>query len=173
MMDTASDKPAGDKPAPTHRLVRDRDEIRNTLTALAQSAAREIMIFTPHLDGYLFNSGRFARALASFAARHRHNRARILVEDTEQALRDNDRVIELCRRLSDFIELRRVGEEHLGLREMFVVVDQRSCLYQQDLAKPDTVVHTQNVREALLLARRFNALWDRSDPIPALRTAGL
>ena len=172
-MDTAQDKSTDDKPAPERRILKNRDEVREYLAELAESATREIMIFAPRLDGDLFNSARFARALASFAARHRHNHARIVVEDTEQALRDNDRVVELCRRLSDFIHLHQVGEEHLGIRERFVVVDHRGYLRQQDLEKPDTIAHPRDTREAVLLVRRFNELWDRSEAIASLRTSGL
>jgi len=172
-MDTAKDNPADDALEPQRRVIKNRDEVRNYLAELAESATREIVIFAPRLDGDLFNSTRFARALASFAARHRHNSARVVVEDTEQALRDNDRLVELCRRLSDFIHMHQVGEEHLGIREMFMVVDHRGYLHQQDLDKPDTIAHPRDAREAALLARRFNELWDRSEAISSLRAAGL
>lgn len=172
-MDTAKDKSADDKPALPHRVLKNRDEVRDYLAELAESAMHEIVIFAPRLDADLFNSARFARALASFAARHRHNLARIVVEDTEQALRDNDRLVELCRRLSDFIHLQQVGEEHLGRREMFVVVDHQGYLRQQDLAKPDCIAHPRDTREAVVLVRRFNELWDRSEAIASLRTSGL
>lgn len=158
---------------PQRRIIRDRAEVSDFLAKLAENATREIVIFAPRLDGTFFNSSRFARALASFAARHRQNLARIVVEDTEQTLRDNDRLVGLCRRLSDFIHMQQVAEEHLGIREMFMVVDHRSYLYQQDMAKPDCVAHPRDGHEAVLLTRRFNELWDRSEPIVTLRATGL
>jgi hypothetical protein len=159
--------------APQRRLIRDRTEVSDFLALLAENATREIVVFAPRLDGAYFNSSRFARALASFAARHRQNLARIVVEDTNQALRDNDRLVGLCRRLSDFIHMHRVAEEHLGIREMFVVADHRGYLHQQDTDKPDCVTHPHDSHEAVLLTRRFNELWDRSEPIMALRASGL
>jgi hypothetical protein len=171
-METAKNSSAPEA-APQRRIIRDRTEVSDFLALLAENATREIAIFAPRLDGAYFNSSRFARALASFAARHRQNLARIVVEDTEQTLRDNDRLVGLCRRLSDFIHMHRVAEEHLGIREMFVVVDHRGYLHQQDTDKPDCVTHPHDSHEAVLLARRFNELWDRSEPIVALRAAGL
>jgi hypothetical protein len=159
--------------APQRRIIRDRAVVGDFLATLAENATREIVIFAPRLDGAFFNSSRFARALASFAARHRQNLARIVVEDTEQALRDNDRLVGLCRRLSDFIHMHQVAEEHLGIREMFMVVDHRGYLHQQDNDKPDCVAHPRDGHEAVLLTRRFNELWDRSEPIVALRATGL
>jgi hypothetical protein len=171
-METAKNSSAPEA-APQRRIIRDRIEVGDFLALLAENATREIVIFAPRLDGAYFNSSRFARALASFAARHRQNLARIVVEDTDQSLRDNDRLVGLCRRLSDFIHMHRVAEEHLGIREMFVVVDHRGYLHQQDTDKPDCVTHPHDSHEAVLLTRRFNELWDRSEPIVALRATGL
>lgn len=171
-METAKNSSAPEAP-PQRRIIRDRAEVGDFLATLAENATREIVIFAPRLDGAFFNSSRFARALASFAARHRQNLARIVVEDTQQALRDNDRLVGLCRRLSDFVHMQQVAEEHLGIREMFMVVDHRGYLYQQDTDKPDCVTHPHDSHEAVLLTRRFNELWDRSEPIVALRATGL
>ncbi len=171
-METAKNSPATET-APQRRIIRNRIEISDFLAVLAENATREIVIFAPRLDGAYFNNSRFARALASFAARHRQNLARIVIEDAEQAIRDNDRLVGLCRRLSDFIHMHQVAEEHLGIRETFMVVDHRGYLHQQDTDKPDCVTHPHDVREAVLLTRRFNELWDCSEPIVALRAAGL
>lgn len=171
-METAKNSPNTDT-APQRRIIRNRTEISDFLAMLAENATREIVIFAPRLDSAYFNTSRFARALASFAARHRQNLARIVIEDAEQALRDNDRLVGLCRRLSDFIHMQQVAEEHLGIREMFMVVDHRGYLHQQDIDRPECVAHPQDGHEAVLLTRRFNELWDRSEPIVALRAAGL
>ncbi len=171
-MDTAKNSTAPETP-PSRRIIRDRLEVSDFLAMLAENATREILIFAPRLEGAFFNTSRFARALASFAARHRQNLARIVVEDTEQAIRDNDRLVGLCQRLSDFIHMQRVAEEHLGMSEMFIVVDHHAYLHQSDIAKPDCVAHPHDGHQAVLLVRRFNELWDRSEPIVALRAAGL
>jgi hypothetical protein len=172
-METAKNTPTDDKAESQRRIIRERSNVGEFLAGLAEAATREIVIFAPHLDGSIFNTTRFARALASFAARHRHNLARIVVEDAEQALRDNDRLVGLCRRLSDFVHLHQVTEEHFGIREMFMVVDHRGYLHQEDIAKPECVADPHGIREAVLLARRFNELWDRSEAINSLRASGL
>jgi len=172
-MDTAKNTLAENKSEPPRRIIRGCDEVSDFLAGLAESATREIVIFAPQIDGGLFNTPRFARALASFAARHRNNLARIVVEDAQQVLRDNDRLVGLCRRLSDFIHMHQVAEEHLGIREMFLVIDHRGYLHQPDIAKPDCIADPHNTHDAVLLARRFNELWDRSEPILSLRSTGL
>ncbi|MBI3547043.1 MAG: hypothetical protein HY081_10735 [Gammaproteobacteria bacterium] len=172
-MDTAENKPIEEKPAPQRRIIKERDEVRDYIAELTESAVREIVIFAPQLDGYIFNTTRVSRALASFSARHRYNLVRIVVEDVEQMMRDNDRLVSLCRRLSDFIQIHKVGEEHSGIREMFMAVDHHSYLHQEDNAKPEHLAGRHDTRQTVMLVRRFREIWDRSEPISALRTAGL
>ena len=172
-MDTANNSSAENSLEAQRRVIKDRGEISGFLAELVEHATREIVIFAPRLDNVLFNTTRFSRALASFAARHRQNQARIVVEDTNQALRDNDRLVGLCRRLSDFIHMHRVAEEHLGMRIMFVVVDRSGYLLQTDTTRPDCTAASRDPRMAVQLARRFNGMWDRSEPIASLRAAGL
>lgn len=157
--------------APT--LLKERAAVQERLLLLAERARREFLVFSPQLDARLFNTQELTQRLTSFAARDRHNRAYILVEDADQALRDNDRMVRLCRQMSDLVQMRRVGEEHLGLRELFVVVDHLGYLHQPDITNPEWVSALSNPRGAVPLAERFHEMWDRSEPIGAIHTVGL
>lgn len=167
------EKETGANPSSLPITITERDAIRDRIASLIESARREIIIFSPQMDAYFFNGSQATRSLASFAARHRYNRARLLIEDAGQSLRDNDRVVELCRRLSEFIQLRQVGEEHLGLREMFVIVDGVSYLHQLDVTEPECVVEPAGRKRAVELRSRFEHMWERSEPAIGLNTAGL
>jgi hypothetical protein len=158
---------------PTRRVLRDRGEIAAQIATLASQARREIALFAPELEPALFNTAALDHALTSFATGHRYNRARLLVEDGQQAVRDNTRLVELARRLGEFIELRQVGEEHVGRRELFVLVDREGYLHQRDLAHPECLLDLHGRREAIELVQRFQEMWDRSQPIASIRTAGL
>ncbi len=158
---------------PARAVVSDPALIREHLALLAEAAQHEVMVFAPQLEARLFNTGRLTAALAHFVAGHRHRRVRFLVEDGAQALHDNERVIDLCRRLSDFVDLRQVGEAHRGLREVFLVTDRRAYLHQEDTARPACVIDPAGRRVALDLATRFEAMWEGSEPVEGLRTAGL
>jgi hypothetical protein len=158
---------------PAREVISDPALIREHLALLAEAAQHDVVVFAPQLDARLFNAGRLTTALAHFVAGHRQRRVRFLVEDGAHALRDNGRVVDLCRRLSDFVALRQVGEAHRGLREVFVVADRRAYLHQEDIAKPTCVIDPAGRRVALDLATRFEAMWEQSETIEGLRTAGL
>lgn len=154
-------------------VLKSREDIRDAVAALIGLARRDIILFTPQMEAFFFNSSPIGQMLASFAAKHQYNRARFLVEDAAQVLRDNDRLIGVCRRFTEFIQLRQVGEEHRGYREMFLVVDGVSYLHQPDITEPKCIVEPAGRRHCVDVKRRFELMWDRSEPLQGLYTAGL
>jgi hypothetical protein len=154
-------------------VLQSREDIRDAVAALIGLARRDILLFTPQMESFFFNSSQIGQMMASFAARHHQNRARIVVEDSAQVLRDNDRLVGVCRRFSEFIQMRQVGEEHRGLREMFLVVDGISYLHQPDITEPKCVVEPAGRKYCVDVRRRFDLMWDRSEPLVGLYSAGL
>lgn len=155
------------------RTLRDRGEIAAQIATLMAQARREIAVFAPELDPSWFNTPALDHALAGFVSQHRHNRARFLIENSQQTVYDNSRLVERARRFGDFLEIRQVDEEHIGQRELFVLVDRMGFLHQRDLSHPECLLDLNNRRQAIELIQRFQEMWDRSLPIAAIRTAGL
>ena len=164
---------AGAATVPVRVRLKSRDAVRAQITLLVGQARHELRIFAPQLDPALYNTTELTGQLASFVARDRHNFVHILVEDSDQAMRDNDRVVLLCRRMSDFVRIHRVGEQHIGLQEMFLVVDRLGYLHQPDLSQPDCLSASADTRGAVQLAQRFQEMWERSEPIRTINTVGL
>jgi len=159
--------------SPQRALVRGRDAIRDALAPLVDRALHEVVLFAPQLPPELFNTVAFSRALASFAARHQRNRGRILLDDVQQALKDNDRVVALARRLSDTISVRQVADDDRRHSDIFLLVDQAAYLQQQDAVLAEAILDTRGGPATAELAQRFNAMWERSEPISALHPVGL
>jgi len=157
----------------SRHIVRTRDEVTTALQSLLGEARQRVDIFAPRLDPHFFNTQSVTEALTAVATRNRLSRVRLLTEDSHQASRDNIRLINLARKLSDFVRLQRVGEEHVGLNELIVLVDGRASLVQADLARPEAVVERGGGHGTAELVLRFNAMWDRSEPIPEIHTTGL
>jgi hypothetical protein len=155
------------------RSLQGRDPTKQAIADLLRQARREILIFSPHLEGFLFNTTEVAHALADFAAHHRHNQAHILVENGQRTIHDNPRIIELCRRFSDFIQLRQVGEHLLGGREMFLVVDQLTILQQPDVDSPLWLITPASRLEAAKLKKHFDGHWQHAVILPEINTTGL
>lgn len=155
------------------RHLHSRAEASEAVAETLALARRQIVVFAPLLDGLLFNTSTVARVLASFAAAQRYNTARFLVEHSAQAVRDNIRIVELCRRFPDFIKMRQVDEDHAGLREMFVITDGRAYLHQRDIDIPDylTAIDARGAARPLML--QYERMWEHASSIPSINTVGL
>ena len=150
-----------------------RVEAHDLMADMLVQARRRIAVFAPSLDASLFNTSPVTQALASFAASRRHNLVRLLVENSTQAVHDNGRIVELCRRFSDFIKMRQVDEDHAGLREMFVIIDDHAYLHQREIDNPDFLAAVNARRDVRPLILQYQRMWDRSHSIPSILTVGL
>ena len=154
--------------AKEHRHPVTRDELLTAVVDGITRARREILICSPMLDPALYNRVSVTDALGHFIARRASNRVRVVVEDTEHMLLADVRLVELTRRFSDLILIRRLGEPHRGLAEMFIVTDGEHCLHQRDITTTDATLDFHSPQLANPLAQRFEAIWAASEPAPGL-----
>lgn len=151
-----------------HRHLTTRDGLRAAAIDLLAGARHEVLICAPMLDAAFFNRADLTQAMGQFIARRAGNRIRIVVEDTEHMLQADVRLVELTRRFSDLILIRRLGEQHHGLAEMFMVVDKASSLHQRDVTSVDATCDFYTPSLADPLARHFETYWDASEPVVGL-----
>ena len=155
------------------RHLHSRAEAGEVLVEVLGRARHQIIVFAPVLDGFLFNTSAVSRALASFAAAHRRNTARFLIEHDAQTVHDNGRIVELCRRFRDFIKMRQVDHDDAGLREMFVIADGHSYLHQRDIDAHDYLAALDVARTMPPLMLEYERMWERGSTIPSVITVGL
>jgi hypothetical protein len=158
-------------PALADGAVQGPEALRAAAAALLQQARREVRLAAPYLDPAIFNAGSVTDALRGFVTRHPRNRVRILVENINQLMRDNGRLVALARRLADSMELREVEENERGARDLYFVADRAVCLFQEAADGTDGVVSHAS-REIATQVERFESAWNRAQPV-ALRTLGL
>ncbi len=155
------------------RRIATREELCEAVITLLEQAQRNIVVFGPSLDRNCFNTARATDALGQFISRHVDNRIRILIENEQQVLRDNARLVAMARRFGDSIHIRHVGEDHVGLRELFVITDNRDYLYQENVDRLESIVDYQGPGDAIPLVRRFYGMWDMSGPATSINVIGL
>jgi hypothetical protein len=172
MNTAARDDEAGTRSEKT-TVIRGPEAMHEALCKLVAAAQSHIQVCAPMFEPKLFNTGQVTDALVRFITRHRQNRLDLMVEDSRQVLRENARLIGLLQKLSDFAELRELGEEDRGQHDLFVCVDRRHYLHQLDVSHPECVLADGDRQNALLLTHRFNAGWARAAPVAVSRTLGL
>ena len=149
--------------------LKTRDDNRLAVDALLPLAHRRIEIFTRDLDPPLYDRSPVVEAMTQFALRHRNCRIRILTHDVEPAVKAGNRLIELCRRLSTYAEIRRSHEDYRERSDTFLLVDDYGLLERKLASRFEGRVSFKLPLEVRRLRSEFDEVWERSSTDPELR----
>lgn len=157
----------------TPRRLTGRDAVADGVARIIGRARRSVSVYAPLLEPALFNTPAVREALLRLTAGGRPNAARILVEQGDATIRNNGRIVDLAQRISDFVQIRQLGEESPATMEMYVLIDRDGYLHQKDFGTTQCIIDFSTASQRGALARRFDQLWERSEPIPGLHVTGL
>ncbi len=150
-----------------------RDAIQQAVLKITRATERECIIMGPVLDPRIFNHSEFIEVLTAFVTQHPRNITKIIVENSNQVINENGRLITLCRRLSENLRIRAMPEEYQGQSDLFLVADNETLLFQKSISSPVAIVTKTDKTVAAPYKRRFDYAWQHSIPMPGLRTLGL
>ena len=146
-----------------------RDDNRRAAALLATQARRQLELFTPDLEPALYDQTNFVEALARLVVDNPRARIRILAKDLERTLREGHRLVELRRRLSSYVEIRRVHEDYRDDNQSFLLTDDYGLLHRRFAARFEGSLSCKAPLEVRHLRALFNEIWDRSEPDANLR----
>lgn len=149
------------------------DDFLRAQTVLVQQARRELFILTPDLEPDRYNSAEFSDLLSAFVRRHRNADARLLIGDPAIALRWGHRVVNLGRRLTTRLQIRRLHEDDFDPEEAWMVADAIGLLRRDGMDGFKGMLSAKAIPHAQRAAQRFEALWERSQDIPDFRHLAL
>ncbi|MDF1819104.1 MAG: hypothetical protein P1U54_10725 [Immundisolibacteraceae bacterium] len=142
--------------------------------AMLEQCGRNVNIFTQNFDPAILDNEKFSDALRAFVVGHsRIARVRILVQRPETAILQGHRLVELARKLTSMIEIRRPASQHAGIADAFLTFDNRAYLHRELGDRPEGKgCHDDSLR-TLELIRRFGEVWSMSEPEAEFRRLGL
>lgn len=146
----------------------DSDAHRRVAIALTRQARRSVVIFTRDLDKKLYDNRDFLDGLQNFAVNNR-GLIRILVKDSDKAVKYGHRLIALSQRLTSFIDIRKVAEDFKEYNEAFLVADEIGYAHRKHADRFEGIAHFNAAKEAVNLLNFFNEVWRHSAPDPNLR----
>lgn len=136
---------------------------------LARQSRRNLRLLSHTLDNELFDNNEFADAISQLARASRFSEIRLLVVDVKPIVERGHRLLDLCRRLSTTLHIRRADCEPEDIRENFIVADDRAVLCYA-LREPEKAWADFNNRPlAEDYTAQFDELWHRSINDPELR----
>ncbi len=156
-----------------YALVEGREAFLATATAMVSEARREVVIFSYELDRNIFGSEEFLEAARKFTLQHAHARMRVLVNAAGRTARNSNRLVELGRRLTTFIEFRDLPEQYSEIREEYLIADGRRLLHLLDREHRTARDYAATPHVARLKLKDFEPLWQESPPAQELRDLGM
>jgi len=96
-------------------------------------------------------------------------RIRILLLDNQRLIKGGHRLLDLARRLTTSIELRRPIAEYRERPDEFLLVDHSAYLYREQADIPHAVASYHDPLKARGLQGEFLEIWEHSEPDPEIR----
>ncbi|WP_303908697.1 DUF7931 domain-containing protein [Thiohalomonas denitrificans] len=149
------------------------DENRQIARSMAEQAGRTIHIFTTDLDPAVFNQVDFIEAIARMARSHSRARVSVLVQDSAKAVNRGHRLVELARRLSSRVEIRKPVAEYSDLKETFMVADGRGYFHRIQPDRYEGQARFHDPLQCREYVQRFDEIWQRSHGDRELRRVHL
>lgn len=136
---------------------------------IARQSRRHLRLLSHALDHEIFDNDEFASAISQLARSSRFSEIRLLVVEVKPMVERGHRLLELCRRLSTTLHIRRADCEPEDIKENFLVADDRAVLCYA-LREPEKAWADFNNRPlAEDYTAQFDELWHRSINDPELR----
>lgn len=131
---------------------------------------RQLCLLSATLDAPLYNTDEFRDAVRVFAIQDRYAQARILVKDTKPLIEHGHRLLQLARRLSGKVDIRRLTEAPQNTNHAWLMVDNSMLLYKHDEDAYNGYVDYAAAPKCKLLLEEFTNLWELySEEDPNLR----
>lgn len=146
-----------------------REDSRTAASLLAAQARRQVELFSADLEPFIYDQAAFIEALTQLSISSSRARVRILVKDFERSVKEGHRLVELSRRLSSFVELRKVHSDYQNFNETFLLVDDYGLLLRRHAPRFEGVFSCRAPLEVRRLRAYFDEVWGRSEPDPDVR----
>lgn len=142
---------------------------RTTALELTQQSKRTLRVLSNELDPEIFDNADFVDALSQLARRSRYSDIRLLVVHAKPVAQRGHRALELARKLSTTIQLRRADCAPEAIAENFLIADDTGvlCYSLREPEKAWADYHNRPLAENY--AAQFDELWHRSIDDPELR----
>lgn len=138
--------------------------------ALMQQAQRNLCLYSPDLEAWLYNHSSIQQACTRLLLRHPQNRLRILLRDSTRPVKEGHRLLNLSRRLSSNLHIRLLNPDYPSPEQAFLLADQFGLLLRTEPALPAGHAHYNAPGRVRQLQAQFDQAWDTSRSDPNLRS---
>jgi predicted GNAT family N-acyltransferase len=153
----------------TRRIVTGKEEFADAIADVAAVAERSLAIFTPDLEHGVYDTARFLACVKRLVLSRSHARIRVLISDPGRVQHSLNRFLHVGRRLSTFIEFRRLPEAFQTRADAFMVADQSALVYRARAERWQGIADTCEPRMARRYLGEFEQMWQLGEETQQLR----
>ncbi len=150
-------------------ILQGRDLFRQATESMARQAAHSLDIFTFDLDSPLYDQHGFLEAVKRLAIACRGVAIRILLQESDRARQEGHRLVDLSRRLTSKIEIRRPHADYIDHPENFIIADRIGYIRRRVAERYEGEANFCHPIQAKLLTDFFTRVWERSEQESSLR----
>lgn len=146
-------------------------ELAELSAQMALRARRSLDIVSRALDPKVYDTREFVEAARRLVASGRGRaKVRIVVLDPEALLAyGNHRLVDLCMKLSSYMEIRRPGPDHQDFNQAMLIADGKAVIHRKHSDLFAGVANFHAPWRAENLSESFEALWQNGEPDPNFR----
>jgi hypothetical protein len=132
--------------------------------ALADQARRTLLVYTEDLEPAIYDESPFLDAVSRLARAHSQSRIWILIHDARKVVQHGHRLIEIARRLSSAIQLRRPAPQYRNYHESFLLADSCGYLHRPITTRYEGTANFHDPGKVADFEKYFMEVWERSEP---------
>lgn len=140
---------------------------------LACEARRQLLIFTPDLEPFLYNRPAFAEAVLELLKRSKYTEVHILARDLAPAKEMSHSLLRLMRYTDGQLQIRKLTTESTGHSPAYLICDDRHLLRRQNSNLYEGFCYRDDRARVKDQLEEFQLLWNVSVTDPDLRVLAL
>ena len=149
--------------------IESQSEAQAVAQMLAAQAQHTLLLHTEDLEPTVYDNSMFLEAVSRLARAHGQSRIWILIQDARKSVLHGHRLIEIARRLSSSIQLRRPAPQYRGFHESFLLADGCGYLRRPIAARFEGTANFHDPGKAAEWENYFMEVWERSEPDEEIR----
>ena len=130
--------------------------------ALLSQAQHSLCIFTPDLERWLYHHSSVQEACTQFLLANPRNRLRILLNDSTSAVKDGHRLLQLSRRLSSNLQIRKLNPAYSYEENAYLLADGNGLLMRPKLEQITGYALYNDPGRVRVQQNKFDQAWDVS-----------
>jgi hypothetical protein len=145
---------------PNLLLLNELADFQTQALKMINEGRRQVCVLSETLDAPLYNTDEFRDAVRIFATQDRYAQVRFLVKDTKPMVEHGHRLLQLARRLSGKVDIRRLTEAPRNINHAWLIVDDSILLYKHDEDAYNGYADYAAASKCKLLLEEFTNLWE-------------